>query len=174
MNSIYKWCDDFLSKLTYLRVLYGAIILYATILFITTKCSTAIVESTKQSSPPVTLSVIEEEMYHNAIYEATATDQTCYDAQTKLWFVHSVKPYSLNSWPKGWYYEAHDNFEIIKLGNGTIAITNVADVLNTNIDPTVTGLSCRTHELKPSDKAAIEKDQKQQSKQSECEQQDTN
>ena len=163
MNSIYKWCDNFLSNLSMLNIIGIFAVLFAVVL--------VLLQPDNKQSKPITsfsLSYTDEEMYHNALYQAASIDQSCYDSKTNLWFVHSIKPANEEYWSEGWYYELHNNIKVIKLGNSSVAITNIDDVLNARIRPTVTGLSCRTHEPKPTDIEAIEAYRKEKDKKPNC------
>jgi len=94
------------------------------------------------------LPIEDQNKTHDALARALRIDQTCYDEKTSIWFVHATSP-SLpikdNDWLEGWYFAHGNDISVLELGNGTWVILNIAELFNEQIDPDISGLSCKQH-----------------------------
>lgn len=91
-----------------------------------------------------------KDQVHAALGRGLRIDQSCYDPGTDLWLVHARElpeedADSEGVWEEGWYYQDTDDIAVLKLGNGSMSITNPGAIFNTKIDPDITGLECKQH-----------------------------
>lgn len=94
-------------------------------------------------TPPL-LSVEERQQYRAAIVRVWVIDQSCYDEQQQIWFIHFPDTNDEET-ADGWFYAKHGDIDVTKLGNNTLMITNSARIFYEQVWPDITGLVCENH-----------------------------
>lgn len=103
-----------------------------------------IVEPTIQ---PTVVTMEDQTKIRDAIVRIWSTDEICYDEHKQFWFIHFPPNPEDENPTDQWYYIEHDDIQITPLGNNTSMIMNPYALLEHEVWPDVTGLSCTKHTI---------------------------